>query len=238
MNAKAQKMMKRNRFFLPAVLLVLLSLLTIPTDVAAQNRSDLRQSISEWGRCRTVAITRSKGDIAICENATYAFSGTMIGLFNLVKELYGQDTYISDIQANEEGAWLILYGDNEMQWKGIPASLEKTLNDFKAAGDVISLATFNARGEWIAVTNNQISASHNHLAELLTTGMEECGDLVTACVSEECAVLVFENGVRSSGNPPADLMEALQSGDMRVRCVKISYNDWFIAGPGSYQYSM
>ena len=172
-----------------ALLLAVLLIGSMPTDSLAQNRSDLRASISEWGRCRTVAITRSKGDVAICENATYAFNGTMIGLFNRIKELYNQDTYISDVQAAEDGSWLLLYGDNEVQWKGIPASLEKTLNDFKAAGDVISLVTFNSKGEWIAVTNNQISASHNHLAELLTAGMDECGELLAACVSEECTVL-------------------------------------------------
>lgn len=230
--------MKRTLQLLRATLLVMLSLLSIHTDTVAQNRTSIRTKIGEWGRCRLVAITRSKGDIAICENATYAFSGTMIELLNLVKELYGQEAYISDIQANEEGAWLILYGDNEVQWKGIPASLEQTLNDFKAAGDVISLVTFNTRGEWIAVTNNQISASHNHLAELLTTGMEECGDLVTACVSEECAVLIFENGIRTTGNPPASLMEALQTTDLSVSCLRISYDHWFIAGQGGYQYSM
>lgn len=220
------------------VALVALMMISMNPAVMAQDRSDLRTSISEWGRCRTVAITRSKGDVAICENATYAYSGTMIGLFNRIKALYQQDTYITDVQAAEDGSWLLLYGDNEMEWKGIPASLEKTLTDFKAAGEVITLATFNSRGEWIVVTNNQISASHNHLAELLSSGMDACGDLITACVSEECAVLLFEGGVRSTGTPPADLLEALQAMEMNVRCIKISYADWFISGLGSYQYSM
>ncbi len=229
--------MKHVQIFLRTVLAAVALLLLTPTEIAAQGRY-ICQQISEWGRCRTVAITRSKGDIAICENATYALNGTMIGLFNRVKELYEEGAYINDVQANENGAWLLLYGDNEIEWKNIPASLEKTLVSFQEAGEVITLATFNTRGEWIVVTNNQISASHNHLAEMLSAGMEECGELLTACVSEECTVMVFEGGIRTAGNPPANLMEALQTTDMDVRCLKISYDCWFMSGPGSYQYYM
>lgn len=206
----------------------------------AQDRSFLTNTIgNDWGRCRTVAISRSKGDVAICDECTYALNSAPSSLGKLIKdEIYVNSIYITDIQIDEKGGWVVLYGDNEIRWDNISASLEKTLNDFKAAGDVISLVTFNSRGEWIVVSNNQISASHNHLAELLTKGMDECGELITACVSEDCTVLIFEGGIRSSGNPPASLMEALEATDLVVTYLKISYDHWFIAGKGGYQYYM
>ncbi len=98
--------------------------------VNAQNsREYIRSAIREWGECRNVAITRTNGDIALYGRNGCARSNVPSGLSDAITELNNDNEYIDDIQLTESGRWLIIFGNNGLQWSRIPYSLERKLRE-------------------------------------------------------------------------------------------------------------
>jgi hypothetical protein len=77
----------------------------------------------------------------------------------------------------------------------------------------------------------------SELQSWLRDGSNLYGRLLSAVVSKDAAVAVFESGYRFYGNVPQDLKRELQNTDVDVRIIKIAGNAWFFAdeeGRGKY----
>lgn len=221
-------------------LLISLAFMLLPVAVQAQSsREYIRNHIRQWGECRNVAITKTNGDLALYGTNGYASTGLPTGLTNAIKELRNDNEYIDDVQLTERGRWLILFGNNGVQWSDIPYSLERRLREYNSNGEVITSVTFNDNNEWVIVTTEHISASSDAIQQWIKRGMDEYGNVQTACITDDGLIVVFDGGYTFLGNIPSDLRSALSNTKLDVYRLKIAGNAWFFADKsGSYQYNM
>jgi hypothetical protein len=222
--------------------MALVASVTLAAAVSAQtSRAYIREQIERWGSCRTVAITKTNGDLAIYGSNGWASSGIPKGLENKIRSLNADGEYIRDVVLTEGGRWLILYGDNGYSWDGIPDGdpLLTKLREYNKQRQRITSVTFNDYGDWAVVTTNYFSASDNELMALLKECNEKFGQIWTVCFSDDGAVAVFEDGFRYRGNVPQNLKNALSRTDLDVYTLKIAGASWFFAdADGNYDYTM
>ena len=206
---------------------------------AAQGRDYIRKAIDDWGECRNVALTENNGDLALYQDNGYAHAGCPEDLDATIKELHANDELIDDVQLTESGKWLILYGDNGFRWNEIPSSLEAQLKKYNNDGEVITSATFNDSGDWIVITTNYFCASDAEVQNWLKEGNQKYGKIWAACVTDDAAVVVYENGYQFLGEIPESLQKALDETELDVYRLKVSGDSWFFADQeGTYQYDM
>lgn len=216
------------------------ALLCVCTGVSAQEGRDyIRKAIEDWGECRNVALTKTNGDLALYQENGYAHFGCPEDLDATINELHADGELIDDVQLTESGKWLILYGDNGFRWNDIPASLESQLKEYNNDGEVVTSATFNDAGEWIVISTNYFSASDAKLQTWLKEGNEKYGQIWAACVTDDAAVAVFENGYQFLGDIPASLQKALDETELDVFRLKVAGDAWFFADQeGGFEYEM
>lgn len=206
---------------------------------AQRSREYIRNEISRHGECRNVAITKTNGDLMLYGSNGWAATGCPSSLTEALDELNEEGEYIDDVQLTEKGRWLILYGNNAFRWNYISSSLETEIREYNRRGDVVTSVTFNDDGDWIVISKEHFSASDNRIVEWLKDGLEEYGQIWSACVTDSAIVAVFENGYKFLGDVPSDLKSKLDSVDFDVYRMKIAGTAWFISdGVDEYDYSM
>lgn len=228
--------MKRTLFLLN----FLVSLVLFSGNVFAQNgRSFIRESISEYGECKNVAITKYNGDLMLYGENGWAASSCPDGLTAALSELNDEGVTINDVQLTEDGSWLVLYGRNGFKWNGIPNDLEEEIKEYNDEAERITSVTFNDSGDWIVISEEHISASNTNVLEWLSDGMEEYGQVWAACVTDDAMVVVYAGGYKFLGNVPESLKEALGETSLDVYRIKIAGTAWFFADKhGNYRYNM
>ena len=221
--------------------LLFLTLTTVSLGASAQDsREYIRNSISGWGECRNVSITRTNGDLAIYGANGTSRSSVPSALDQNLVELNNNHNYIDDVCLTENGNWVILYDNNCFWWNGIPYSLEQKLRQFNGDGETVTSVTFNDSGEWMVVTTSHIAASNQTLQDWLVEGCEKWGTLWSVHVADDGgAVAVYEKGYRYRGNVPQELKNRLGETDINVYRAKHAGNSWFFADKqGNYEYNM
>lgn len=213
------------------LLTLFISLLFAPNFAGlSQSRSWLRKQIEKnGGYCRNVSITETNGDLILYGRNAWAASGCPSSLVDALDELNDDREYIDDVVLTENGDWLILYGDNGVQWNDIPYSMQKELKRYNNAGEVIYTATFNDAGDWIIITDEHYSASDEDILDWLSDGEDSFGELWTACVTNDAAVAVYEEGYLFLGDVPRSLKRALDETSLDVYRLKIAGDAWFFA---------
>lgn len=224
------------------VLTILILGLFVTSSVSGQtgSREYIRNAIKNWGSCRNVAITKTNGDLALYGRNGWAHSGCPDGLVEALEDLSDDGEYIDDVQLTESGRWLILYGNNGFKYSSnIPYSLERKLHEYNERGDVVTSVTFNDAGSWIIISTEHFSTSSTEVTNWLKEGVEECGKLWAACVTDDALVAVFDRGYRFMGDVPESLKTALRETSLDVYRLKISGGSWFFADKNSkYKYRM
>ena len=230
--------MGKNKFVLTALCLVFLF---SAASAFSQDRSFIRNQIDEWGQCRTVAITRTNGNAAIYGANGWAAASIPRGLENALARLNSDDEYIKDVVLTESGRWLILHGSNGVTWDGIPDNdpMLAKLREYNSQGEIITSVAFNDSGEWVVITNNFYASSNNAIQEWLTEGNRQYGLIWTVHISDEGMLAVFEDGYRTSGVVPSDLIDALNRTNLEYYYVKFAGPAWFFGTlRGGFQYNM
>lgn len=220
--------MKRSFTLLSATLLLVASLFA--TSVSAQsNRSFITGAIENWGECRNVAITMTKGNIALYDENGCACDNVPTDLYNVLRQLNAEQVYIDDVQISEAGSWLVLYGTNGMLYRGLDEDLVAAMTDFNAAGEVINAVTFNDLGDWVIISSDHIMASNGQLQEWIANGLDMYGQLWSACLTDYGLVAVHEGGFRFVGDVPQGLKDALANTSINVYRLKFTRDSWFMA---------
>ncbi len=209
-------------------------------DNVPKTRKDLRDKITSWGKCRTVAITKKSGDVAVYGTNGYSMiNDCPYDFSSKLKEVHDGHYKISDVAISEAGSWLIVYGNCGLKWNGIPYSLESRLRDWNTKQYTIQSVTFNDKGQWIAKCNGYYSSSDTWIQDWIREGVNQYGSFKTACVTDDCMVLVFERGYKYRGSVPEGLKEALRTTTLKIAHIKIAGNSWFFSDEnGSYRYNM
>lgn len=221
------------------IIALVTAMICVANGAAAQGRDYIRKAIDDWGECRNVALTENNGDLALYKENGYAHYDCPEDLDATIQKLHANNEFIDDVQLTESGKWLILYGDNGLRWNDIPASLEAQLKEYNGKGEVITSATFNDAGDWIIISTNYFSASDPEVQAWLKKGNEKYGQIWAACVTDDAAVAVYENGYQFLGEIPASLEKALDETELDVYRLKIAGDSWFFADQeGTYQYDM
>jgi len=204
-------------------------------------RSYIREQIQKWGSCRTVAITKTNGDIAIYGQNGWAGIDLPKELEKTIRKLNADGEFVKEVVLTESGRWLILYADNGLYWGGISDNdrMLIKLKEYNSQKEEITSVSFNDRGEWIIVTKNYFAASSGDLVTWLKEGNEKFGQIWTVCISEDGMVAVFETGYKYKGTVPQGLKDALSKTDLDVYALKIAGSSWFFADiDGNYEYNM
>ena len=204
-------------------------------------RTQMRNQINAWGSCRTIALTRTCGVAIYGSNGYFTSGGVPAPLLDTIKRLNANGDYITDIILTEQGRWLILNGDNGYTYDGIPHNdpLVAKLREYNEMREKILSVTFNDYGEWIVITRNYFSASSAEITNWLREGHQQYGQIWTVCMTDDATVAVFENGFRSHGNVPNNLMNALRDSRIFTYVLKISGGFWFFADvDGNYQHNL
>lgn len=221
------------------LLFTLLAVILSITGYAQRSREYIRQNIKEKGECRNVAITRYNGDLMLYGRNGWAATGCPDGLTDTLDELNDDNEFIRDVQLTDKGSWLVLYGDNGFVWNDIPYSLESKLRDWNDKGEEITSVTFNDSGDWILISKNYISASSSEIQDWIVGGMDKYGGVYATCLTENAAVVVYEEGYKFLGDVPDDLRERLRDVTWDVFFVKIAGTAWFFSdGKSRYDYNM
>lgn len=205
-------------------------------------RGYIRDCIKNWGECKTVAITKSNGDLALYGGNGYAYRGIPSQMESALQQLHDRADKVSltDVHLTEDGRWLILYGSNGFYRSGLPQSLDNKLSTWNEAGEKILAAAFNDSGDWIAISDEHFSASEDWILDWLNEGMQKYNSLLSVCVTDDAMIAVYENGYRMYGNVPEDLKAALRETEWNVYHVKVAGTAWFISDKSGsrYRYKM
>ncbi len=222
-----------------ALLLITFLAVAIGAQAQASSREKIRNSIKEWGECKTVALTKSNGNVAIYGNNGYSYSQIPTSLANAIKELNTNKETIKDVVLTDNGRWVVLYGDNGARWNNIPSDLERKIIEYNDNNETITSVALNSGGEWALVSTEHISASSESIRDWLSEGCEKYDLLWTVCMSDDGAIAVYDKGYRYLGSVPQDLKDALGETDLDVYICKFLGTSWFFADRnGSYKYYM
>lgn len=203
------------------------------------SREYIRNSISNWGECKNVAITKTNGDVALYGKNGYSCSCVPSGLKESLSELRQDGELIDDVQLTENGKWLILYGNNGIVYNNIPYQLEEKLKEYNENNEVITSVTFNDSGDWIVISTKRFCASDSRISTWLEDGLEEFGQLWAVCLTDDAMAAVYEKGYKFFGNVPEDLKQKLKNSGLDVFRLKIAGSSWFFANKnGIYYYNM
>lgn len=203
-------------------------------------RAHVKRYIDSHGdTCRVVSLTKRGGDVVVCNRNDWASSGCPQALNEVLDRIANQGGRITDVTITENGRWLVLYDRNAGEWSyGLPADMVQALRQYNRNNEEIRSATFNDSGDWIIVTDEHYHSSASYLTDWLSDGQNRYGSLLAACVSEDQAVAVYEQGYKFL-NVPESLKSALRETSIDVRIIKLAGPAWFFASAyGSYQYNM
>ena len=205
-----------------------------------EGRAFVRDHIDDSGNCRVVAITRTNGDVVVCDRNNWASSGCPQGLNDALRQAEHQSGRITDVTLTESGRWLVLWDRNAGQWSdGLPPRMTQALREYNRNNEEIYSASFNDIGDWVVISDAHFISSDTYLQGWLADGHEKYGVLLAACVTADAAVACYQRGYKFMGNVPEGLKDALRKTSLDVRIVKIAGSSWFFADDdGSYQYSM
>lgn len=231
---KKLKIVNENAKILALVLFVFVSIGSY-----GQGRAYIRQQIAEQGECKSVAITKSKGDLMLYGRNGWAGVELPSELSSSLKKLKRRKKHIDDVQLTEDGRWLILWEGNGIRWNYIPDDLEQRLHDYNKRREAIASVTFNDDGDWIIITDNYYVSSAQWITSWLKDGTKEFGELWTACITDDGMVAVYARGYQFFGDVPESLKEALGATDLDVYRLKVAGTSWFFADrDGGYHYNM
>ncbi len=204
---------------------LLLAALAVTLSINAQ-REHITQHIEKYDQCQSVAITQNNGNAMIFSTNQWVAEGCPNNFTEALYELKVEKQNLQDIHLTELGRWIILYNDNQTRSDLLYENLKQKITNCQEDGEKITTVTFNDKGDWIVVTTKQISASSDLLMSWIADGCERYGQVWTACITDDAAIIVYEGGFKYYGNIPEDLLEAMRACDKDVYTIKISGNAW------------
>ena len=199
--------------------------------LAAQSpRDGVKNTIKQWGTCRSIAFTMISGNIAIAGRNMAAWANIPTDLHQQLLAIANRDNgpYISDVQLTEGGQWVIV-GD-QIICGNVRQELINEIRRLASAGEVIQTITLNDFGRWIIITNKSFSSSDSNTGSWLSSNKNNLGSLRTACLTADNGlVAVYDKGTVSQGNMPNGLIQALRETNLDVKVIKVSLETWFFA---------
>lgn len=219
--------------------ILLITSLVLALSMQAQSSRDcIKQNICEKNECQSVAMTSNNGDAMIYGRNEWIAVGCPNDFSEALYELNVQDEKIQDIHLTELGRWIVLYNNNGTRSDLLYENLKQKIKNCQEDGEKITTITFNDSGDWIVITTKQVSASSDELIDWLIDGCKNYGQIWTACITDDAAIVVYEFGFKFFGNVPEDLKDALRTCESDVYTVKVSGDSWFFRctdGYGCYQ---
>lgn len=213
---------------------------TRPPKTFSGPRAHVKRYIDSHGdTCRVVSLTKTGGDVVVCNRNDWASSGCPKAMTDVLDYIVALGSRITDVTVTEEGHWLVLYDRNSARWSNIPYRMEQVLREYNRNNEELYSATFNDAGDWIIITDKHYHSSAGFITDWLRDGERQFGELRSACICGGDAVAVFNRGFLFWGNVPYDLKKALRETLLNVRIIKIAGKAWFFSDAhGFYQYNM
>ena len=204
-----------------------------------QHRAYVKSQIDKWGLCRTVAITKKGGAVAITQTNAYTASGIPKAMEKALKRANEKGYQIDDVVLTDKGSWLVLYANNGIDCGKVPKNLENQLRALNKAGEKITSVTFNDAGEWIVVTATKAVCSYD-IYDWIADGEQKYGKLLTAHITGNGLAMRFERGYKFDGVVPEALKDRLKSTKIDVYRIKFwSDGTYFFADrKGNYSYKL
>ena len=226
--------MKSRKFFCVVILAALCSSLLM----AQSPRDGVKNTIKQWGQCRSIAFTRYVGNVAVAGRNMAAWANIPDSLARQLLSSANRNDgpYISDIQLTEAGQWVIV-GDQIITNVILPG-LDNEIKRLASQRERIISVTLNDYGRWIILTDKSYSTSDTDTANWLRNNGSRLGALRVACLTfDNSLVAIFEKGTVYQGNLPQGLAEAINNTNLTISVLKIAPDGvWFFADDsGSYQ---
>lgn len=227
------------RLFTILSLTVAMFALSANVESSAQDRSYIKNAISNWGECRNVTITQTNGNVAIYGTNGNARQGVPTQMSDALQSLNDEGKTITDLHLSEDGAWVIVYNGNGIWRAGIDDEFEQELLECNREGETITSISFNDNGEWVIVSEEYIRSSSTEITNWLSEGSDEYGTLISVCMTDDSMVAVYEEGYKFIGDVPESLKKELYKTSIDVTRVKFAGQSWFISDEeGTYSYRM
>lgn len=214
-------------------------LVALSAQTQAQTRAFLRNKITEWGECKSVAITKHGGDLAIYGKNGWAKTGNVpSGLIDEIRSKNSRGETLQDVVVTEDGSWLLLYGENGMSWGGLTDDLTKVLREYNRRAEVITSVAFNDSGDWLVVGEQHWTCSSTELTDFIKAGAQSFGNVWTAHFNDDGLVVVYDKGIKYDGEVPENVIDALNEVEFDVYRFKfLPDGSYFMADrKGSYKY--
>ena len=208
-------------------LILLLASLVLSTSIQAQsNKEHIVQHIRAFDVCKSVAITQNSGSAMIYDQCEWIAQDCPHFFTEALYETKIAKDTLQDIHITELGRWIVLYNANKVKSDLLYENLNQKIASCQEDNEKITTITFNDNGDWVVVTTKQVTASSNDLLAWIIEGCQKYGQVWTACITEDAAVVVYESGFKFHGNVPENLKEALRACKSNVYTVKLSGSSW------------
>ena len=179
-----------------------------------KSRSEIRNSISEWGECKGGCITNNCGSVALYSANGYSYCGNCPQqLVIALKEKNGEGLSLNDVTITDQGKWLLIFDNNKFIGQDVPQGMQTQLNAIynTTPADTIQSASFNDASEWAIVTRKYIYTSSENFTSILRKNINSYGRLNTVSIFNGGFVACYKSGSFCFGNVPAVVNSAIQS---------------------------
>ena len=209
--------------------------LLVPVTVWGQDRSHIRNAINGWGRCLNVALTSTRGNVAM-HGTSVSWAGIPVELGNALQAEVNARNRILDVHITERGSW-VMVSSGRVSSNGTPTEFANTITRKSNERNPILAASFNDRGQWIIIAERTWTASDTDLTNWIRSGQNQHGNVVSACFRDDGLVVVFQRGVIGRGTYPAGMWDAARR--LGGGVAKFAGNSWFVADRnGNFSFSM
>lgn len=199
---------------------------------AASRLSYIRDTISEWGACRTAALTTSGIGIAVVDDNVCAVTQAPESLVKTLRSIYDAEERISDLHVTEQGKWVVITGRNGWSADGAPEAMIADLRRANETDALIRSACFDDSGRYVIVTNKTVF--HNlgdTFVNLRSKAEESWGELLSVSFSAQGMTLCCASGVLYH-SVPATLAAALRELTWLPRVIKFTDDGDYIITDG------
>ena len=189
------------------------------TDVATALPS-LRKSITDWGECKTGAITENGAGVVIYSTNGYNYTGIPTDLANKIKELNTNRHIIKDVALSSSTWWVVVYDKNSC-YGVYPDGMKSQLEKFINAGEEIWSVSINSEGYYTIVTDKHFDASHTMDLDNMRKASAKYGTIYSACTTSKGLVVCCKNGCYYS-NIPTRVEEKIKGVSFVPKVVKFT----------------
>lgn len=168
----------------------------------AKALTTLTDAITEWGQCKTGALTEKGTGVAIYGRNGWQTTGMTSSaekdLNSKLHDINDNKYTILDVTMTETDRWCVLYskeeGKTSASWYNAPNGAGDKIKQLFADGDLFRSISFTDK-DYVIITDKHYTASNDWDKERLDKAHELYGSILSVCTTSKGIIVVCQRGV-------------------------------------------